>query len=341
LSLTVVFLVFQTTIAFASELEVIDINQDNQQDEYSVSQDSVINAEEEIVIPKLIIEDGATVVEINADVETIEVRSQSKVELVGNGNINTISITTGQEVVINTTGNIQRLEVTNNGARLVVSEGTKIAELVLPAGTNPADIITNYEQVKDRFENIIGGGIEEIEYIPEPIQEPTQEDDFNFDGEQGGSSFNVYLEMGATATVGTIPSGVSNIFIQLDAGDVDVDLEIWDTSDEDGQIPVLVYGNPDSFQEGTKFQSSWSYNGLQFAYSGWAGVNNNAGKEWITIEGTTDRAYTIKVKNYEEGTDATVDYSWGNEGESSTWVIDNSEEEELSLLETEIETSEN
>jgi len=158
----------------------------------------------------------------------------------------------------------------------------------------------------------------------EQIVDPTPEEDFNFDGELGASSFNVYLQEGETATVGTIPSGVSNIFIQLDAGLIDVDLEIWEETEEGSQIPVLVYGNSESSQGDSEFQSTWSYNGLQFTYSGWTGVNDQYGKEWITIEGTTNKEYTIKVKNYDVDTNAKVDYSWGNIGESSTWVINNS-----------------
>lgn len=342
LSLMALFLTFQTPTTLAKDLQLITFTQAEQQNEIVITQDSVITAELGLVIPKLIIEDGVEIVEINADIQTLEIRSHNTVELVGKGNISTITISSDSEVAINTTGNIQKIEVLKKDTRLVISEGTKIAELLLPKGTSATEIITNYDQAITRFENINVDTTEEPVYIPEPLPEPvptpepTPEDDFNFSGNEGNSSFNVDLLRNEISTVGTITSGVSNIFIQLDAGEIDVDLEIWEESDADSQIPVLVYGNSESFQGDSENQVTWVYNGLQFTYSGWYGVDNQYGKEWITIEGTTDRDYTIKVKNYGPDTNASVDYSWGNEGEASTWVIDKEEitlspEEEVEL----------
>ncbi|MBY0122313.1 hypothetical protein [Bacillus sp. S/N-304-OC-R1] len=154
ISFTIFLLVFQSSFASAKDLTVVTIEQGEKIEELVISEDSIINAEEGVLIPKLIITNGATIVEINANVQTLEVAAQNNVELNGKGNITDLVISTGTKVTVNTTGDIHKLEITNKDARLVVKEGSKISELKLPEGSKATDIITNYEQAKDRFENI-------------------------------------------------------------------------------------------------------------------------------------------------------------------------------------------
>lgn len=122
------------------------------------------------------------------------------------------------------------------------------------------------------------------------------------------------MEDEATEVVGTIPADVKNIYIRVTA-DQDVDLEIWD-----GENPVLSFDDDMPSQFIAALGGSWNYQSLIFSYSGYYGVNNNDGDEWITIEGSADREYTIKVASYDGDTTATVNYSWGNIGISSGWI---------------------
>ncbi|MFO1444149.1 hypothetical protein KDN24_13240 [Bacillus sp. Bva_UNVM-123] len=151
-SFTIFLLVFQSSFASAKDLLVVPIEKDDDIEELIISEDSIINAEEGVLIPKLIITNGATIVEINANVQILEVTAQNKVELIGNGNITDLIISTGTEVVVNTTGDIHKLEITNKDARLVVKEGSKISKLVIPVGVKRTDIITNYEHSSHRFD---------------------------------------------------------------------------------------------------------------------------------------------------------------------------------------------
>lgn len=315
LGLSLFLFSFQSISVFAKDLTEVTLEQANLQSEYFVSQDSIINAEVGIVVPKLIIEDGVEIVEVNADIQQLEVATQNNFELKGKGNIDHIVISSSSEIAINTTGNINKIEVTNKDARLVIKEGTKIAELIIPEGSSAKDIITNFDQVKDRFENI-SGGIVNLE--PAPVEEVTptipkedDESDFDFEGEKGNSTLTVELVEEQITQIGIIPSGISNIIVEL-FSDVDVDLEIWD---EETGTPVLAYGNPDSVQGNSASQVTWTYKGLEFVYSGWQGVNGEVGNEWLIIKGTTDRNYKIQVNNWGTDTTATVNYSWGNEEE--------------------------
>jgi len=157
LSLALIFFGFQSVSVFAKDLTVISVEQETLQSEYIISQDSILNATDGVVIPKLSIEAGVEIVEINADIKVLEVGTLNNVELKGIGNITDVIISTDKTVYVNTTGNINKLQITNSASRIVVKEGTKIAELRIPVGSKVTDIITNYEQAKNRFENIIGG----------------------------------------------------------------------------------------------------------------------------------------------------------------------------------------
>lgn len=167
--------VFQSSFASAKDLSVVTVEKSDHTEELVISEDSIINAESSIIIPKLIIKDGAEIVEVNATVANLEVASKKKVVLNGKGDISNIIITTGNEVILNSTGNINTIEVINKDTRLVVSEGTKIAKLIIPEGSKVTDIITNYEQAKDRFENISDGTViptHVSKHVPAPAPDP-------------------------------------------------------------------------------------------------------------------------------------------------------------------------
>ncbi|MBY0122139.1 hypothetical protein [Bacillus sp. S/N-304-OC-R1] len=170
-SFMIFLFVFQSSFASAKELSVVNIEKSNQIEELTISEDSIINAEEGVLIPKLIITNGATIVEINANVQILEVAAQNNVELIGKGNITDLIISTGSKVAVNTAGDIHKLEVTNKDARIVVKEGTKIAELVIPNGAKASDIITNYENAKGRFENIVDGAVKDPQIQEPPVIE--------------------------------------------------------------------------------------------------------------------------------------------------------------------------
>ncbi|MFF2753926.1 hypothetical protein ACFVR1_09290 [Psychrobacillus sp. NPDC058041] len=175
-SFTVFLFVFQSSFASAKDLSVVTVGKSDHIEELVVSEDSIINAESSIVIPKLIIKDGAEIVEVNATVANLEVASKNKVVLNGKGDTTNIIITTGNEVILNATGNISKIEVINKDARLVVSEGTKIAKLIIPEGSKVTDVITNYVQVKDRFANISDGTVTPKRTPkPKPTPEPNPE----------------------------------------------------------------------------------------------------------------------------------------------------------------------
>ncbi|MDN4495115.1 hypothetical protein [Ureibacillus aquaedulcis] len=147
------FFVFQASAVFANVLSEITVKQGETMEVITITEDTKISSGEGVVIPKVVITNGAKLVEFNADVQIVEVTSQNNVELVGEGTITDVIISTSKEVALNTTGDIHKLVITDPAARLEIKEGTKISKLVIPQGTKRTDIITNYEHCSHRFED--------------------------------------------------------------------------------------------------------------------------------------------------------------------------------------------
>jgi murein DD-endopeptidase MepM/ murein hydrolase activator NlpD len=138
------------------------------------------------------------------------------------------------------------------------------------------------------------------------------------DGEQGGSgTFQQQIQHYAgdyenAVTVGTIPSGITNVYISL-TSDEDVDIRIYDAY---GTIGTPVVHWPNGILNGESVQSA-EYNGIEIEYSGYNGDGTGLGHEYITIIGTTQNAFIMKAFGYMAGY-AQVDYSWeGREANQS------------------------
>ncbi len=132
---------------------------------------------------------------------------------------------------------------------------------------------------------------------------------FDFGGGGGGTksgSFNGYVgnnvhqTVGSTTAESTIPAGISNFSVTLTAN-TDVDVELWD-----GNTMVVGWnGLIDS-----DHQVTGSYGGNTITWSGYNGIGGNPGRESITIAGTINRSFVMKVFGYQAGS-YTVSYAWG------------------------------
>jgi uncharacterized protein YjdB len=158
--------------------------------------------------------------------------------------------------------------------------------------------------------------IVKVKITTNEIVELEDEDGFNFDDDEGDGCFYSFLDTLDVTVIGIIPAGVTNVRIQL-TSDVDVDLEIYDGSSY-GDNPIIQYGSSDSYFDvddgGTvggwyPFEDSYLY----IEYSGWYGVDDEEGNEYIYIYGTLQNPILIAAFNYEEGTDIQVCYEYGFE----------------------------
>jgi uncharacterized protein YjdB len=143
-----------------------------------------------------------------------------------------------------------------------------------------------------------------------------EEDDFNFDDEEGDGCFYSFLDEDESTVIGIIPAGVTNVRIQL-TSDVDVDLEIYDSITY-GDNPIILFDSEDSYfdvDSGDPVEGWYPFEDsyLYIEYSGWYGVDDNWGNEYIYIYGTLQNPILIAAYNYEEGTDIEVCYEYGFE----------------------------
>jgi len=129
---------------------------------------------------------------------------------------------------------------------------------------------------------------------------------FNFGECSGSGTFEQQIVHYAddyenTTIVGTIPQGIEGLRIEL-TSDKDVDIRLYGENED--KIVHWPYGIHNQPMEKTK-----PYQDVNVTYSGYNGTDNNKGHEFITVEGTTPTAMTMKAFGYHSGY-ATANYSW-------------------------------
>jgi len=123
--------------------------------------------------------------------------------------------------------------------------------------------------------------------------------------ERGEGDFSQYVGYGRTVTVGDIPSGKTNVLVELDAGygnDVDIQLVDAQTGEEIVAWPYGLLNGPEEEEVG--------YRDMTVRYSGYNGIDGNWGRERIEVFGTTTTTLTVQAYGYMSGY-ADVSYAWG------------------------------
>ena len=133
---------------------------------------------------------------------------------------------------------------------------------------------------------------------------------FNFGECSGSGTFEQQIHQFQNyedaAIVGEIPSGIKGLKVSL-TSDKDVDIRLYGKNED--KIVHWPYG---ILHKGTK--ETKPYQEINVTYSGYNGVGNEKGHEYIEVNGTTPVKLTMKAFGYRAGY-ATVNYSWtGKEG---------------------------
>jgi len=139
----------------------------------------------------------------------------------------------------------------------------------------------------------------------------------------GDGIFEQQIVEKKTVNIGDIPPGVNDLYIKL-TSDKDVDVQLHDK--ENG---TEIVSWPNGILNGQSKQST-TYQGMMIEWSGFNGDGTNYGHEYIKITGKTTRNLTMKAYGYKAGY-ATVEYSWGGEGEQ-TGGDNNLEPEQIDAL---------
>ena len=118
----------------------------------------------------------------------------------------------------------------------------------------------------------------------------------------GSGNFTQVVLQNETTQVGTVPPDVQDVEITLQSA-TDIDVQLFGA---DG-TPIIAW--PSGLLPGAGF-SQVTYNGMLIEWSGYSGVDGDAGHEFVRIVGGTTESLIMKVYGYAAGT-AEVSYSWG------------------------------
>ena len=138
---------------------------------------------------------------------------------------------------------------------------------------------------------------------------------YNWTGKEGCSKngkktgyFKQDILKNTITLVGDIPDNIENLEINL-SSNKDIDIQLYG---EDGT--AIVKWSSTLANKGILSGSSNAaidYNGMYIEWSGYAGVNGQAGDEYIKVTPKTTEKLTMKVFGYQAG-EADVTYRWGN-----------------------------
>ena len=121
----------------------------------------------------------------------------------------------------------------------------------------------------------------------------------------GSGNFQQDIAKDQAVVVGTLPTGLSNVYIELTCDqNKDVDVQLFDKV-TGSMIIGWVYGDTSQ-----KYKIVKTYQGVDIEYSGYDGMDGNKGHEYIKILGTTNRNFEMKAFGYASGY-ANVTYRWG------------------------------
>lgn len=126
--------------------------------------------------------------------------------------------------------------------------------------------------------------------------------DWGADCDAGDGEFRQEVQYRDSVLVGEIPANKRSVFIWL-RSDKDVDIQLYDAATDHALVAWPNGDLNDAYEETT------TYEGVTYRYSGFNGVNDNFGHEFVEILGDSNRPLLMKIYGYAAGA-ADVAHSW-------------------------------
>ncbi|MBM7648419.1 hypothetical protein JOC78_001361 [Bacillus ectoiniformans] len=130
----------------------------------SLSGNVTFRADDSVVIPRIVIEDGVQHVVVDSDVAEIVVEGNQSITISGSGDFGKVVADQSSTVTVQTSGTVGTLQTADKTSRFVLGNNTKVKNLVLPPGVKPQEAISNYENVKNNVDQI--GGVKNPDVPP-------------------------------------------------------------------------------------------------------------------------------------------------------------------------------
>lgn len=162
------------------------------------------------------------------------------------------------------------------------------------------------EIAKDSGQSGTGIAWHEVKYLVEESIKSSTSTTNSFDWgdmcDAGNGNFTQAITEKQIVDVGEIPAGKANVRIDLTSPE-DVDVQLYDK-----QTGHALVAWPSGDLSGHGVQTT-TYEGMNIEYSGYNGVGDQLGHEYISISGDITRPLVMKAYGYRAGT-ATVTYSY-------------------------------
>ncbi|MGM0792363.1 MAG: S-layer homology domain-containing protein [Bacillota bacterium] len=143
---------------------IVEATGETKADSVLIRSKTRFTAESQTIIPKITIEAGVESVEINSNVEEVRIIGNGDITISGNASFGQMAASSASIVRVESTGQVGLLKTVDKDSRFILGRYTRIADMQLPAGVEPAEAISNYESVKNNIQKI--GGKDNPDYVP-------------------------------------------------------------------------------------------------------------------------------------------------------------------------------
>ncbi|AGX06523.1 S-layer homology domain-containing protein [Bacillus infantis] len=143
---------------------IVEASGETKADSVLIRSKTRFTAESQTIIPKITIEAGVESVEINSNVEEVRIIGNGDITISGNASFGQMAASSASIVRVESTGQVGLLKTVDKDSRFILGRYTRIADMQLPAGVEPAEAISNYESVKNNIQKI--GGKDNPDYVP-------------------------------------------------------------------------------------------------------------------------------------------------------------------------------
>lgn len=138
-----------------------------------------------------------------------------------------------------------------------------------------------------------------IAYGRERVVEEVNTFNFGTKCAAGDGEFTQFVKKDEAVVVGQIPVDKNNIRLKLNAVQ-DVDLQLWDLEAIPSALPIIGYEDLLTIKQGESlmsesFAQAQTYEGVEYKWSGFDGVDGQKGNEFIDIIGLTNRRLEMRA----------------------------------------------
>ncbi|SOC34824.1 DUF4073 domain-containing protein [Ureibacillus acetophenoni] len=131
-------------------------------------------------IPEILIDLGVSSIQVDGEVGNLTVNVDIALEITGNATIDQLAVAAAAEIALEIQGIVRELLVQSTAAKLEVGTKIDIEQVILPTDSKPENVISNYQQIKDKISKV-------VDTTGSTVQETSSPSGDGLGGDDGGS----------------------------------------------------------------------------------------------------------------------------------------------------------